>query len=393
VIRVPLSAIAEVIRGVSFSKDEGRPIRADGTLPIIRAGSIQETLLLTEGQIWVPHKKIHVRQKIRRNDIVICTSSGSSDLVGKCARSDVDFDGSFGAFCAGIRPIESKVSPSYLYHFLSSIEFRNWTRASSGANIKNIRISELSNFEVPLPPLTEQKRIAAILDKAEAIRRKRRQTIKCADEFLRAVFLDMFGDPVTNPKGWDLKLLADIVKPDSIITYGIVQAGPHVEGGIPYIRTGDFKNGVLAKDGYACTSEQIASKFKRSQVTTGDLVYCIRASIGSVDIVPEYLNGANLTQGTAKISPGKNVDPYFLLEQMRTSGFRAWIDQNSKGATFKEITLAKLREAPIYVPPLNDQLKFVEIRSKTIDKIKNSMVRCDLPLFESLSQKAFSGQL
>ena len=73
---------------------------------------------------------------------------------------------------------------------------------AEGAAQPGVNSSKLKELEIPLPPLPEQKRIAAILDKAAAIRRKRQQAIQLADDFLRAVFLDMFGDPVTNPKGW-----------------------------------------------------------------------------------------------------------------------------------------------------------------------------------------------
>ena len=349
--------------------------------------------MLREGQIWVPADKIKSSQKIRIDDIVMCTSSGSSDLVGKCARSTEDFDGSFGAFCAGIRADQEKASPSYLYHFLCTPVFKNWTSASSGANIKNIRVSELAEFQVPLPSLPEQKRIAAILDKADAIRRKRQQAIQLADDFLRAVFLDMFGDPATNPKGWETFTLADVVRKDSIITYGIVQAGEHVDGGVPYIRTGDFKDGRLVRSGYACTSNDIASKFKRSEVAAGDIVYCIRASVGSADVVPEFLAGANLTQGTAKISPAHDMKAEFLVELLRSAGFRSWIDKNSKGATFKEITLARLREAPVFKPPMFEQETFIRIKKIVMERLAGKFQEADVPLFESLSQKAFSGQL
>ncbi|HFH4233717.1 TPA: restriction endonuclease subunit S, partial [Pseudomonas aeruginosa] len=241
--------------------------------------------------------------------------------------------------------------------------------------------------------LPEQKRIAAILDKADAIRRKRQQAIQLADDFLRAVFLDMFGDPVTNPKGWETFALADVVRKDSIITYGIVQAGEHVDGGVPYIRTGDFKGGRLVRSGYACTSTDIASKFKRSEVAPGDIVYCIRASVGSADVVPEFLAGANLTQGTAKISPAHDMKAEFLVELLRSAGFRSWIDKNSKGATFKEITLARLREAPVFKPPMFEQEAFVRVKEIVMERLVGKFQEADVPLFESLSQKAFSGQL
>jgi len=278
----------------------------------------------------------------------------------------------------------------YLYYFFLS---RGFEDVISGSAQPQITGQGLTKVEIPLPPLPEQKRIAAILDKADAIRRKRQQAIQLADDFLRAVFLDMFGDPLTNPKGWETFALADVVRKDSIITYGIVQAGEHVDGGVPYIRTGDFKNGRLVRSGYACTSTDIASKFKRSEVAPGDIVYCIRASVGSADVVPEFLAGANLTQGTAKISLAHDMKAEFLVELLRSAGFRSWIDKNSKGATFKEITLARLREAPVFKPPMFEQEAFIRIKKIVMERLTRKFQEADVPLFESLSQKAFSGQL
>ena len=289
-----------------------------------------------------------------------------------------------------------KVHPPFLRHFLTSDIFHKQfmnTTAGVGGSLVRARPAEVGNIEIPLPPLPEQKRIAAILDKADAIRHKRQQAIQLADDFLRAVFLDMFGDPVTNPKGWETFTLADVVRKDSIITYGIVQAGEHVDGGVPYIRTGDFKNGKLVRSGYACTSADIASKFKRSEVSPGDIVYCIRASVGSADVVPDFLAGANLTQGTAKISPTHDMKSEFLVELLRSAGFRSWIDKNTKGATFKEITLARLREAPVFKPPMFEQETFIRIKKIVLDRLVDKFREADVPLFESLSQKAFSGQL
>lgn len=280
--------------------------------------------------------------------------------------------------------------PRWVYYMLSAFKLE---RFSEGAGVPTLNRNLVHDELIPLPPLPEQKRIAAILDKADAIRRKRQQAIGLADDFLRAVFLDMFGDPVTNPKGWETFALADVVRKDAIITYGIVQAGEHVDGGVPYIRTGDFKDGRLVRSGYACTSADIASKFKRSEVALGDIVYCIRASVGSADVVPAFLAGANLTQGTAKISPAHDMKAEFLVELLRSAGFRSWIDKNSKGATFKEITLARLREAPVFKPPMFEQEAFIRIKKIVMERLAGKFQEADVPLFESLSQKAFSGLL
>lgn len=337
---------------------------------------------------------------------------GSSGVVGRHSKTLVDMPtivigrkGSVGAVTyapAGgwpidtafylelLRPDESDLR--YLYHALSAANLDKHEITTSIPGLNRDRLLETNLY---FPSVAEQRRLAAILDKADAIRRKRREALKLADEFLRAAFLDFFGDPVANPKNWDQRTLEQVVRPGTSITYGIVQAGPHVEDGIPYIRTGDFKNGELQSHGLGRTALEIAVKFQRSRVEEGDLVYCIRASIGSVDVVPRELDGANLTQGTARIACGEKINNEFLKWQLRTSQFGAWIDRHSKGATFKEITLETLRNAPVIVPPPSLQQKFVSMVQANDKLIRRQRVQLDAAsdCFSSLSHRAFQGTL
>ncbi|MDT3319583.1 restriction endonuclease subunit S [Shewanella sp. SP1S2-4] len=191
---VALDAISEIVRGITFSKADGSSTPEKGLLPVIRAGSIQNELLIDEGQIWVPKEKIKENQIIKKNDIIMCMSSGSSSLVGKCAKASEDWIGSFGAFCSGIRPDITKCVPSYLYYFLCSPTFRNWSGASDGANIKNIRVSELAEFQIPLPPLETQKQIAGVLEKADQLRKDCEQMEQELNSLAQSVFIEMFGD-------------------------------------------------------------------------------------------------------------------------------------------------------------------------------------------------------
>ena len=179
-------------------------------MPILRAGNITESGLTFDDSVFVPSGKISNTQKIKKNDILIAASSGSLSVVGKAARALDDFNGGFGAFCKVLRP-NAKVDPAYFANYFFTSEYRRKiSSVAAGANINNLRNSDIDDLEIPLPPLAEQKRLAAILDKADAIRRKRQQAIELADEFLRSVFLDMFGDPVTNPKGWEICSVGDV---------------------------------------------------------------------------------------------------------------------------------------------------------------------------------------
>ncbi|MEO3679055.1 restriction endonuclease subunit S [Rheinheimera sp. FR7-31] len=392
-IQVQLSEVADIIRGVSFSKDEVESTKSEGLLPVIRAGSIQETLLLNEGQVWVPKEKIRKQQKIRRDDIVMCTSSGSPDLVGKCAKSDIDFEGSFGAFCAGIRPNKEKVSASYLFHFLSSPEFRNWTKSSSGANIKNIRISELSAFEITLPPLAEQKRIAAILDKADAIRRKRQQAIQLADDFLRAVFLEMFGDPVTNPKGWEVMSCSDASEQ---ITVGVVvkPASYYVDQGIPAIRSLNIKdNGIDDSNFVFFSKEDNETLLAKSRVYENDLVLVRSGQPGKAAVIPKNLDGINaidvLIFRPKKVLFESNYLAYFF----NSGAGKRIVLSEERGQVQKHLNVGSLNNSMIPVPPKNLQLEFVSILKSVRERFSSENSVNHFELFITLSQRAFSGKL
>jgi type I restriction enzyme S subunit len=157
------------------------------------------------------------------------------------------------------------------------------------------------------------------------------------------------------PEEWDVVPLDSLVAQDTTITYGIVQAGPHVPGGIPYIRTGDVKPSGIDLLALGRTAPEIAAHFKRSEVRQGDLVFCIRASVGAVALVSPELDGANLTQGTARIAPGPRLSSHFLLWALRSVAVQKWIALQCKGSTFREITLAKLRQTPIPLPSREEQ--------------------------------------
>src|SRR5690606_601286 len=118
-------------------------------------------------------------------------------------------------------PDPLRLDRKYLAYYLRSKSFVDWVSSQvAGAKMPRVSMQLFWQHEIPLPPLSEQKCIAAILDKADAIRRKRQQAIQLADDFLRAVFLDMFGDPVTNPKGWNEYVLYEIADIRSGVTKG-----------------------------------------------------------------------------------------------------------------------------------------------------------------------------
>jgi len=267
--------------------------------------------------------------------------------------------------------------PKWLYYFLSTINLRSLNEATGVPSLSRDR---LYMIEVPRPPLPEQAKIAEVLstvdraiEQTEALIEKQ-QRIKTGlmgdlltrgiDEHgnLRSEATHAFKDSPLGriPVEWQVVSLSMIV--DENITYGIVQAGPHLDGGIPYIRTGDMSGDRIVLDGLLRTSKLIAKSYARSTVYLGDIVFALRATVGKVLPVTPEINGANLTQGTAKISPSKSTDSDFLLWALRSEAVQEAISLEMKGTTFMEITLTNLREVKIAVPSsTEEQQRIAEI--------------------------------
>lgn len=163
---VRIADVADLVRGVTYAKDDARSSEQDGYVPVLRATNIQAArLVLDSDLVFVPEANVSATQKLRAGDIVVATSSGSKHLVGKSALLGHDWGGSFGAFCAAIRPAES-VDPRYLASFLQSPSYwKQIGEKSMGVNINNLRRGDIESVQLPLPDLEEQRRIVAEIDK------------------------------------------------------------------------------------------------------------------------------------------------------------------------------------------------------------------------------------
>ncbi len=285
-----------------------------------------------------------------------------------------------------------KVDIRYLYYYLLG---RGFNDVISGSAQPQITGQGLTKVEIPLPPLPEQRRIAAILDKADAIRRKRQQAIQLADDFLRAVFLDMFGDPVTNPRGWEVRPLIELIDPDRPITYGILMPGDDVEGGVPYVRVLDMKDGVILVDQVRRTTIEIAQQYRRSSLKAGDVLMSIRGHVGRLAVVPKDLEGANITQDTARFATNSSCSSLYLFACLNSRRMQQEMQRFVKGAAVKGINLSDVKGLKIPIPPIALQKKMernVELITEALILMERSS-EWSSDGFESISQKAFSGQL
>ena len=235
---VRLGEHARLIRGITFKPQDKCDPHDEGAVVCMRTKNVQSTL---DGSdlIAIPMSLVkNIEKMISIGDILV-SSANSWNLVGKCCQvRELQFPSTAGGFISILRPKTDKLDAGYLYRWFSSEKIQNRVRSfgNQTTNISNLDHKRTLNLQIPLPPIAEQKRIAAILDAADALRAKRRETLAQLDTLLQSTFLDMFGDPVTNPKGWKTKKGSEICKR---ITVGIVvkPASYYQETGIPALRS------------------------------------------------------------------------------------------------------------------------------------------------------------
>lgn len=259
-----------------------------------------------------------------------------------------DFEGICSAHAMVLRERAGATTPGFLAHFMTSDVFmERAVQISVGSLSPTINWSTLRDQEFDLPPLEHQKNVvntlAAVLATTDAYSNLTRG---CSD--LRASLLATFAGNALR----HIPLQAACKSP---ITYGIVQAGPHVNDGVPYIRVSDMTRGDLTPEGMLRTTPELAARFDRSRVEAGDVVVALRGVAGLPAVVPPSLGGANLTQGTAKVSLTDDHDTRYIFWMLQSPPVKRAIAAAAKGSTFKEITLASLRTIEIPVAPLDEQ--------------------------------------
>ncbi len=229
-----LGDVAKFIRGVTYKPTDLVENFSDGSLVCVRTANVQATL--DENDLKsIPSSIVRSQEKhLLEGDILVSTAN-SWNLVGKCCWVPaLRYSAVPGGFIATLRVNSEKADPRYIYHWFNSSKTQELARncGRQTTNISNMDLARCLAIQLPLPPLPEQRRIAAILDKAEALRTKRREAIAKLDQLLQSVFLEMFGDPASNSKNWPIGKISEML--DEVRYGSSVKAG--VSGEVPILR-------------------------------------------------------------------------------------------------------------------------------------------------------------
>ena len=289
------------------------------------------------------------------------------------------------------------VDAEFLSWALRGSEFVESVVANSvGVSYPAITPTTLGCVLIAVPPRSHQRAITAFLDretaKIDALIAKQTEFLTRLDEHRRALITEAIThglDPSvpvrqtgikslpTIPIHWDIKPLMRLTPDDRQIMYGIVLPGPDVPDGVPIVKGGDVKPGGLTLAQLKRTTSEIEKAYARSRLKKGDFVYAIRGSIGTVEEVPDEIEGANLTQDAARIAPSTKVNARWLLYALRSTAIFSQLEAGSLGAAVRGINIRDLKRARVPVPPLLEQNEIARYVDHHLARFERIRVKCN----------------
>ncbi|MBF0259363.1 MAG: restriction endonuclease subunit S [Desulfamplus sp.] len=306
--------------------------------------------------------------------------------IGAC--SILRIEAATNQACAAFLPNE-KIVPEFLFYYLQTRK-QDLIRQGQGGAQPNISGAILKRYPIPLPPLETQKRIVELLDRAQGLIDKRKEQIALMDDLIQSLFYEMFGDPVTNPKGWEVKKLCSLGSLKRGKSKHRPRNAPELLGGIyPLVQTGDIANAGLYLKTYSQTYSELG--LAQSKLwNRGTLCVTIAANIAKTAILDF---DACFPDSVVAFLPSKDVDNMYV--QLWFGFLQKIIEANAPESAQKNINLQILSDLDIPVPPIDLQTQFAE-RVQKIEAQKEAMNASLKELeenFQSIMQRAFKGEL
>lgn len=341
------------------------------------------------------------RQLLREGDVIVSTVRPNLNAV---ALVTSDLDGSIGSTgFTVLRPNPQRLDSRYLYFWLTSQGFvDDMVKKATGASYPAVSDRIVLDSFMPVPRLSEQRRIAAILDKADAIRRKRKEAIALTEELLRATFLEMFGDPVTNPKGWRIEAIEELCARDASLVDGpfgsSLKPDQYVSEGVKVVRNWNIYDGRFEDSQFKFVTLAKFQEIRRSEVVEGDVLITTKGTVGDVCVAPNLGGPAVLSaSGTVRLRlpPDGSYLPEFVVAQMTSPSYKRYLHTFEAGSAQQYLNLSGIRKMRLIRPPHEKQLEFMRfiMRQRALHSNATSATEKINDLFNSLIEQAFEGRL
>jgi type I restriction enzyme S subunit len=292
----------------------------------------------------------------------------------------------------------TKIDPNYLRNFLLTDKFHTQfmrTVAGVGGSLLRARPDGVREIAIPLPPLAEQRRIAAILDQADDLRRKRREAITSLSLLPRTLLFELLRERAAGGVVGHARL-DSLIRADDRINYGVLQPGAETENGVPMVRVENVVVEDFSYEALKKISTDIERQYRRSRLRGDEILVACVGSIGAIALANMNMKGMNIARAVARVplDPLK-ADRTFLAEFLRNPQSQAYFRSETRTVAQPTLNIKQLCETAVDLPSLEDQKAYAS-RIAEIDKLKAAhrahLGKLDA-LFASLRHRAFRGEL
>lgn len=394
-----LSEVVNIDGGYAFKSDEF----VQNKTPIIRIGNIVDGNVEIDYSIGYDTKNKNLdKYLIKKNNILIAMSGATTGKLAMYRNNDIALlNQRVGRF----NVIDNNMLYNdYLYYYLRSDFVQGKIKVmASGCAQPNISPKQLLSIHIPVPPLEAQKKIVKVLEKAEKALEKRKEAIRLLDELVKSRFVEMFGDPINNPVGWEVKKLKNIST--KILSGNTPKGGSevYVDDGIMFFRSQNVWKNRLVLDDIAYIDKETHKKMLKSSLKHRDILMTktgrINTENSSLGRASMYLgedDGANINGHVYLIRLKEEILNEFILFILTSKEYRGYIRSVCVGGIDKrQLNKEHIEEFPIIFPPIEKQKKFVNFVNQ-VDKLKFEMQKSLEEMennFNSLMQDAFNGKL
>jgi type I restriction enzyme S subunit len=447
-IKIPLR---EISKKITDGTHQPPKFQSSGIPFLVIGNIVKGSINWTSVKKWVSeetYNELTARTRPERGDILY-TAVGS---YGTAVAVHDDRPFSFQRHIAHIKPDGQAISQDFLAYWLNSPSARERAdTVARGVAQKTVTLGDLAEFEIPLPPLSEQRRI---VDKIEALTTRSRRAREALDtlpalidRYRQSILAAAFRGDLTAewrqkypaadanhrideiielrarataisrkekniedpsrpsvplgdlPSSWGVTRLETLTDPTRKIQYGILMPGPDIADGVPYVKVMNMKGDQIDIKSLKRTSPEIHQQFSRASLRNRDILLSIRGTYGRVAIVPEELDGGNITQDTVRIAPLSIVNTDYVALFLRSPAAQKYFEMVSKGVAVRGVNVGDIRPMEVPFPPPDEQIEIVRQLNASL-RIIDSVAQQVRPasdrlsaLNQSILAKAFRGEL
>ena len=364
-----LGDICKILNGYAFKSSN---YISNGGLRIIRIANVQEGFVCDNAPQFYPLDTIPSLSKyILYEGDLLMSLTGNVGRVGILPKEFLP--AALNQRVACLR-FDKGLSKKFIFHFLNNKFFiQDAINFSTGVAQLNLSTEWLNNYLVPVPPMEVQERIVAELDKINETIEDCRELLRNLDALAQSLFYDTFGNPITNPKGWEVKKLSDECLD---VVDGDHSAPPKTDKGVPFITISNIdktRNSIDFSDTFFVPQSYYDGLKDNRKARNGDVLYTVTGSYG-VTVLIENLPKFCFQRHIGLIRPKATLNSVFLSYWGRSASIKAYADTVATGIAQKTVSLKSLRDFPIILPPLSLQEQFaarieqIEAQKKAVEQ-------------------------